>query len=99
MILYNVTATVDDAIREEWLTWMKKIHIPEVLATKRFLECKIFKVLLDKEDGTSYSIQFFAESMAELQLYEALHANELREKHTAKYAAQVLTFRTVLEQV
>lgn len=99
MILYNITATVDETIREEWLDWMKKTHIPEMLATQRFSECKMFKVLLNKEEGTSYSIQFFADSMAELQLYEALHANELREKHKARFGDKVLTFRTVLEKV
>lgn len=99
MILYNVTAAVDDSIHDEWLDWMQNTHIPEVLATNRFKECKLFKVLLNKEEGTSYSIQYFVESMAELQLYEALHADALREKHATQFGTKVLTFRTVLEQV
>ena len=99
MILYNVTAAVDDSIHDEWLEWMKNTHMPEVMATNRFVECKIFKVLLSKEEGTSYAMQYFAETMAELQLYEALHADELRKKHTSRYGDKVLTFRTVLEEV
>ena len=99
MILYNITAAVDDSIHDEWLDWMQNTHVPEVLATNRFIECKMFKVLLNKDEGTSYSIQYFAESMAELQLYEALHADELRQKHTSQFGDSVLTFRTVLEKV
>jgi hypothetical protein len=99
MILYNITAAVDDSIHDEWLDWMQNTHIPEVLATNRFSECKMFKVLLSQEEGTSYSIQYFAESMAELQLYEALHADTLRDKHAKRFGEKVLTFRTVLEQV
>lgn len=99
MILYNVTAAVDDSIHDEWLDWLQNIHIPEVLSTNRFTECKIYKVLLNRDEGTSYSIQYFAESMAELQLYEALHADELRKKHSSKFGDKVMTFRTVLERV
>ena len=99
MILYNVTAAVDDTIHDEWLDWMQNTHIPEVLKTNRFLNCRMFKVLLSKEEGSSYAIQYFAESMAELQLYEALHADELRQKHVSRYGDKVLTFRTVLEEV
>jgi hypothetical protein len=99
MILYNVTAAVDDAVHDEWLEWIKNTHIPEVLATGRFIEHKIFKVLLNQDEGTSYSIQYFAETMAELQLYEALHAEALRQKHAARYGEKVLTFRTVLEEL
>jgi len=99
MILYNVTAAVDDSVHEQWLDWMQNTHIPEVLETGRFIECKMFKVLLSKDEGTSYSIQYFAESMAELQLYEALHADSLRQKHASRFGDKVLTFRTVLEKV
>ncbi|MEO8448027.1 MAG: DUF4286 family protein, partial [bacterium] len=28
MILYNVTVNVDDSVHDEWLEWMKTIHIP-----------------------------------------------------------------------
>jgi len=99
MILYNVTVAVDDAIHDDWLNWMKEIHIPEVMATNRFTDYKMFKVLLNKEEATSYAIQYFAESMAELQLYQALHAEELRKKHVEMFGNNAVSFRTVLEEV
>jgi len=30
MILYNVTVSIDPEIAEEWLTWMREVHIPDV---------------------------------------------------------------------
>lgn len=99
MILYNVTVGVDDAIHDDWLTWMKNIHIPEVMATGRFKDYKMFKILLNKDTGTSYSIQYFAESMAELQLYQALHAQELQSRHTLQFGDGAVSFRTVLEEI
>lgn len=99
MILYNVTVGVDDSIHDEWLSWMKNIHIPEVMATGRFKDYKIFKILLNKEAGTSYSIQYFAENMAELQLYQALHAQELQARHSKQFGDGAVSFRTVLEEI
>lgn len=99
MILYNITVAVDDTIHDEWLNWMKNIHIPEVMATGKFIKYKFFRVLLNKEEGTTYSIQYFVESMAELQLYQALHAQKLREKHAARFGDGAVAFRTVLEEL
>jgi hypothetical protein len=99
MILYNVTVAVDDKIHDDWLAWMKNIHIPEVMNTGRFKDYKMFKVLLNKEEGTSYAIQYFADNMAELQLYQALHAQELQSRHTRQFGDGAVSFRTVLEEI
>ena len=41
MILYNITVNIDHDIHQEWLVWMKDIHIPDVLSTGLFIENKI----------------------------------------------------------
>ena len=99
MILYNVTVGVDESIHDSWLEWMKQKHIPDVMATNRFVDSKMYRVLLEKEDGITYSIQFFCKSMAELQLYQALDANRLQADHKQKFSDKVVAFRTILEEV
>lgn len=99
MILYNVTVAVDYAIHDEWLTWMTKEHIPEVLATGKFVDFKMYKVLLEEDGGLTYSIQYFAESLSQIQLYLAQNAHELQAKHREKFADQTVAFRTVLEEL
>ena len=32
-ILYNVTVSIDKDVEKEWLEWMKKVHIPDVMRT------------------------------------------------------------------
>ena len=60
MIIYNVTVSlVDQSIHQDWLKWMKEIHIPNVLATGLFIENKIAKIHAEEEGGISYSIQYF----------------------------------------
>ena len=97
MILYNVTVSVDLTIATEWLTWMKETHIEEVMATGLFESYAIYKVLLQKEEELTYSVQYFATSMSKLQQYQAKYANELQERHASRYGDKVVAFRTVLE--
>lgn len=58
-IVYNVTLIIDHSVHEEWLQWMKEEHIPEVLATGKFLDNKMMKIMEDHNpDGVSYAIQY-----------------------------------------
>ena len=99
MILYNVTLAVDDSVHDQWMEWMIKEHIPEVMATNKFVDFKAFKVLLEKEGSITYSIQYFADNLTQVQLYLAQDAHGLEAKHLAKFGDSVVAFRTVLEEL
>jgi hypothetical protein len=51
MILYNVTSNIDQSIHEQWLQWMQEKHIPEILATGKFISAKLVRVLIEEEMG------------------------------------------------
>ncbi len=101
MVLYNVTINVDDSIREEWLKWMKEVHIPNVLQTGLFLHHRIFKLLtvVEDNDGTNYAIQYYCESMQRYREYEHKYAARLQGEVNERYAGKFVAFRTVLEEV
>lgn len=99
MIIYNVTINIDNDVREEWLNWMKTVHIPEVMATGYFLEHKICRVLVDEEQGTTYSIQYTAANMEDLKEYQANHSPRLQKVTNERYGNKMVAFRTLLEVV
>ena len=33
MIIYNVTVKIEHVIANQWLLWLKNVHIPELIAT------------------------------------------------------------------
>jgi hypothetical protein len=99
MIIYNVTINIENDVREEWLQWMKTKHIPDVIATGYFVEHKICKVLVDEEQGTTYSIQYTCANMDDLKEYQRLHAPRLQKEVADKYANKFVAFRTLLEIV
>ena len=99
MIIYNVTVNIDNDVREEWLSWMKTIHIPEVMATGYFLEHRICKVLVDEEQGTTYSIQYTAANIEDVKEYQVKHSPRLQKETTERYGSKMVAFRTLLEIV
>ena len=58
MILYSITVSIDPIVAEEWLNWMRSVHIPEVMSTQCFTESRISKILVDDENDISYSIMY-----------------------------------------
>jgi len=100
MLLYNVTVGVDKQIEKEWLHWMKTEHILDVLNTKMFVQAKIYKVLHQDDEGTtSYSVQYFAESLDHVENYLDQFAPSLREEVNKKFPNGQVAFRTLLEEV
>ena len=97
MIIYNVTINVDQSIHEDWLVWIKE-HIPQVLATGKFTEAKLTKVLVNEEmGGVTYSVQYRAKSREALESYYIQDADRLRNEGLIKFADKMLAFRTELE--
>jgi len=99
MIIYNVTIKVDHEVASDWFKWMKEKHIPDVMNTGYFLEHRILKVMVDEEDGLTYSVQYKCASMNDLEGYQKEHAASLQAEHTARYANKFVAFRTLLEEL
>lgn len=98
MIIYNVTSNVSDDVHEQWLHWMQHEHIPEMIATGKFLKARLVKVLIEEEmGGTTYSVQFYTDSKATLDRYYAEDADRLREKSRSRFGDRVVSFRTELQ--
>lgn len=97
MIIYNVTISVDEDIHDEWLEWMRTVHIPDVMETGLFVGHRILKVLSDVDTGVTYSIQYDCHSMKELEEYHAAHAPRLQKDTQDRYGDKFVAFRTLLE--
>ena len=100
MLLYNVTIGIDPQAEKEWLTYMKEKHIPSVMDTGMFVSSKMYRVLHDSDDGTiSYSIQYFAANLDNVQQYLEKFAPRLVEEHRLKFHNRHVAFRTLLQEI
>lgn len=97
MIIYNVTVKISHEKHDDWVNWMKTVHIPDVMATGLFEKNVFSKVLVEDEEGTNYSIQYYCEDLETLQKYQDEHAEKLQIEHTERYKDHFVAFRTLLE--
>ncbi|QBA63183.1 DUF4286 family protein [Muriicola soli] len=100
MLIYNVTVNVEDSIHLKWLDWMQKTHIPEVLATGKFLEATMSRVMVEEElGGITYSVQYKAKDRTTLDAYYKEDADGLRKKTLKNFGNSLVAFRTELEVI
>ncbi|MCM4152612.1 DUF4286 domain-containing protein [Arenibacter sp. N53] len=97
MYIYNVTMNIEESIQTEWLSWMKEVHIPEMLDTGKFSKALMTKVLVEEEmGGITYSIQYTTDSKETLQKYYDEDAERLRKKAMELFSGKFVAFRTEL---
>ncbi len=99
MIIYNVTINIEDDVHDDWLKWMKEIHVPEVMKTGLFLENRLLKLLMDEPQGKTYSIQYMVSNIADYDEYIEKHAPRLRKVLIERYPNKFVAFRTLLEVI
>jgi len=99
MIIYNVTCNVETQIAEEWMNWMKEVHIPEVMKCGIFTVCQINKVLISNEEGETFAVQYSCPTMKDLHNYQVNFSTSLQKKHSDRYGTKVVAFRTLLEVI
>jgi len=96
MILYNVTVSIDPSVAEDWLNWMRKVHIPDVMATGCFLESRLSRVHGEEEGGLTYSVLYLCPSESVLATYQKEFAPRLQQEHSSRYQGKFAAFRTNL---
>lgn len=98
-IIYNVTVNVDHEVHDDWLEWMKSKHIPDVMNTGMFLECKMSKIMAESDGGISYAIGYLSPDMETLKQYQQVFAPALQAEHAERYNGKFAAFRTFLRVV
>ena len=99
MIIYCVTIAIEAAIEHEWLDWMRRVHVPDVLRTGCFAVAAIYRVVEPDNDEPTYVIQYNCSSMEDYQLYRDRFAPTLQKEHTERFSGRFRAFRQILHEV
>ena len=99
MIIYNVTVSVEENVKNDWLNWMKTEHIPEVMACGIFTKAQINRVIVQDDSDNTFAIAYTCSSMKELHQYQIKFASELQKKHDKKFKEKAIAFRTLMEVI
>lgn len=98
-VIYNVTVSIDPAIENEWVAWMRAIHVPQVIATGCFLEGRMSKIDNEEPGACTYAMTYVAYSQEQLADYQEKHAPELQKDHSAKFNGKFAAFRSTLSVI
>ncbi|MES2417218.1 MAG: DUF4286 family protein [Bacteroidota bacterium] len=99
MLLYNVTLIIEEAAAKEWLQWMLDFHIPEVMATNKFISNRLLKVLDSPNEGVTYCAQYVVKDRDNYEDYQRIYAPALQADLQKKFENKFVAFRTLMEFV
>ena len=99
MIIYNVTVSVEESIKADWLKWMQTEHIPEVMACGVFTKAQINRLIVQGDSDSTFAVAYTCASMKDLHQYQVKFAPELQQKHTEKFGDKAVAFRTLMEVI
>lgn len=95
--VYAVTVHVDGEIADEWLEWMRAVHVPEVLRTGCFRTCSVQRDSGPAHDHgrVTFVLEYLAASARHLERYQRDHAPALQRAHSSRYAGRFEASRSV----
>jgi len=99
MFLYNITYNIDWDIENEWMDWIKRVHLPKIMATGYFENHKIYKLLNVEEEGITYSLQLFTSDLSKIEEYLEKDAPSIMAEHNQRFRYKHVAFMTVLQEV
>ena len=100
MFIFNTTYLVSDKVHESWLEWVREQHIPFMLHSTYFSHPQVARVITsDKQDGTSFSVQFHVQDLHTLKQWNKEYSSLFQQNCSLQFGAEVIFFTTVLELV
>jgi hypothetical protein len=99
MIIYNVTTIIEDDVHEAYIQYMKNVHMPEVMATGKFVDCHLLRLTDPVNEGITYCAQYVTDETDKLTDYRENYSPKLQQSIQSKFANKFVSFRSVLEKV
>ncbi len=100
MFVYNTTIKVAWPIANEWLNWVREEYSKEIVSTKLFDSCKIYRLLeQDDHDGPTFVIQYFTSTEEKYKKYIDEFGEAMRKKAIDKWGDQFIAHRTTMQLV
>ena len=79
---------------------MESYYFPFVMEKELFFDYKIYRMLNETEnDGLTYSVQFFSDSLEKVNTYLENFAPKIVEAHNLAFRHRHVSFMTILESV
>ncbi len=100
MIINNITYSVDKTLEQDFLEWIKAVHIPEVMMTLKPKSYKIMRLLTEVENaGATFSVQYNFENLGDFEDFENEFKEDLNYEVHKRYNGHYVFFPSLLEEI
>ena len=100
MIVRNITYKVDPSIEGLWIVWQKEEHILNTMSSGLCSKFSFYRLLdQEDEDGVTYIIQYFFETIDQLLRYYRQEEKLLQQAEKLKWGNKFVSFSTTMEPV
>jgi hypothetical protein len=99
MVILNETVIIDPEIEAEWLSWIKTVHMPAVMATGYFENSRILNVLNSPNEGITYCLQYEASNIEEFETYKFTVGDALKSNHLKKFENKLVLFESIMQVI
>ena len=99
MIIYNTTYHVADAVKDDFIAWLRSEYVPRATADRLLLVPQLTRIIGSEHDGgSSYALQFRAMSANSLEIWHRTTGKALANDLTRRYGNNVVGFATMMEK-
>jgi len=100
MIINNITYSINRNLEQDFLEWLKAVHIPEAMNTGKPKSYKIMHLLTEVENaGATYSLQYSFEKMEDFKDFEREFLDDLNDEVYKRYTGNYVFFPSLLEEI
>jgi hypothetical protein len=99
MYIYNITFNIEKEIEKEWLEYIKKTFIPQMLSSGLLHSSLTSKIMVDEPQGNSYSIQFTTENQSDLKKFINEELYPVLNRLHQKFSPKMVYFATELDVI
>jgi antibiotic biosynthesis monooxygenase (ABM) superfamily enzyme len=96
MITYQVTITVNTEVETDFIKWMKRIHIPNLIATGLV---KSYHILKTQTTSHTYAFQYHFDNQKALETYSEQFAPALKQEVIDEFPNQFTATREIFEWI
>ena len=97
MIVYQVRITVNATAHDEWLHWMRTVHVPDVIATGLISSFQIWRA--KNSEAVEYRYNFYFMDEKSFDKYQKEFATKLKAHPHERFPDQFKATRQIFHQL
>ena len=100
MIISNITYSIDKTLEQDFLAWLKDVHIPDVMMTLKPKSYRIMRLLTEIENaGATFSVQYNFDNLSDFEQFENEFQKDLDYEIYKRYNGHYVFFPSLLEEI